>query len=342
MRPNCHLPEHQPDRDPIEIGTISERGIVADFRAEVKRLSLGEAENSETAQHDEHEQIPVPIPAIEQSRNGSLSFGEGEEQNKMRESLSVSPSAINALTTPLTTVEDYVNRVLGPRKPFGRAYVMELVGRTFPIWGVILILILTRIPQFCIKPYLTLKEPYFEIYLNSYGVFRLSASLVLQLNNILTYPNLNWKYELLYTPFVVPFVIVSVATMGIYRKDMGDIKPMDVFGTVANRLVDPFIALLGALSLVQLLIKSQTEAPSYILGTILAAWFKQGFVVISPLLGALGSFFSGSTTVSNLAFGSIQARLFASMVAGRMMLGSPTLRATMVLSRLRWLLCASL
>jgi len=301
-------PEDQPDRDPIEIGTISERGIVADFRAEVKRLSLGEAENSETAQHDEHEQIPVPIPAIEQSRNGSLSFGEGEEQNKMRESLSVSPSAINALTTPLTTVEDYVNRVLGPRKPFGRAYVMELVGRTFPIWGVILILILTRIPQFCIKPYLTLKEPYFEIYLNSYGVFRLSASLVLQLNNILTYPNLNWKYELLYTPFVVPFVIVSVATMGIYRKDMGDIKPMDVFGTVANRLVDPFIALLGALSLVQLLIKSQTEAPSYILGTILAAWFKQGFVVISPLLGALGSFFSGSTTVSNLAFGSIQAR----------------------------------
>jgi lactate permease len=87
---------------------------------------------------------------------------------------------------------------------------------------------------------------------------------------------------------------------------MGDIKPIEVFGTVIHRLVNPFIALLGALSLVQLLIQTQTEAPAYILGIILAAWFKQGFVVISPLLGALGSFFSGSTTVSNLTFGTIQ------------------------------------
>jgi lactate permease len=183
---------------------------------------------------------------------------------------------------------------------------MELAGRTFAIWGVVLLLVLTRIPQFHIKPYLTLKEPYFQIYFNSYGIFRLSASLVLQLNNILTYPGLNWKYEFLYTPFFIPFIVISLITMVLYRRDMGETKPTDVFGTVINRLINPFIAMLGALSLVQLLTKTQTEAPAYILGTILAAWFKQGFVVISPLLGALGSFFSGSTTVSNLTFGTIQ------------------------------------
>jgi hypothetical protein len=32
----------------------------------------------------------------------------------------------------------------------------------------------------------------------------------------------------------------------------------------------------------------------------------QGFLAISALLGAIGSFFSGSTTVSNLTFGEIQ------------------------------------
>jgi lactate permease len=58
--------------------------------------------------------------------------------------------------------------------------------------------------------------------------------------------------------------------------------------------------------LVQLMVESGESSPAYIVGSILADWFKQGFVVISPLLGALGSFFSGSTTVSNLTFGEIQ------------------------------------
>jgi len=75
---------------------------------------------------------------------------------------------------------------------------------------------------------------------------------------------------------------------------------------VLRRLANPAVALLGALVLVQLMIKVQESSPAYILGTVLAKWFQQGFVVVSPLLGALGSFFSGSTTVSNLTFGTIQ------------------------------------
>eukprot|EP00536_Pseudo-nitzschia_multiseries_P007374 jgi/Psemu1/240174/estExt_Genewise1.C_1730063 len=316
--------EDQPDRDPNEISTVSERGVVASFRAELKRQSIREADAEETQQEES------PLSATQESPNGSkVAVRELEDQMRVGDSVIVSASQesangskvaareweeqngvgdsmISPETIALTTVDDYVDRVLGPRKSFGAAYVREFMGRTFPIWGVVVLLILTRIPQFHIKPYLTLTEPYLQIKLNTYGTFRLSASLVLQLKNILTYPNLNWKYELLYTPFVIPFLVISAATMIIYKNDMEDVKPMDVFRTVATRLVNPFIALLGALSLVQLLIKSQTEAPAYILGTVLAAWFKQGFVVISPLLGALGSFFSGSTTVSNLTFGTIQ------------------------------------
>ena len=337
-------PSDQPDRDPTEIGTVSVRSVVADYYAEVELLSRrtnnenndndndndnnenndnrsnsnsnSSSTNNEDATNPQQEEGPLFTEqsterSIEQSMNTSKIVRHNHQGDATTTELgedqgALGGSAINPMTEPLTTVENYIDRVLGPRKPFGGAYIKELVGRTFPIWGVVLLLILTRIPQFHIKPYLTLKEPYFQIDFNSYGIFRLSASLVLQLNNILTYPNLNWKYELLYTPFIIPFVVISVIAMIIYRKDMGEIKPFDVFGIVINRLVNPFIALLGALSLVQLLIQTQTEAPAYILGTILAAWFKQGFVVISPLLGALGSFFSGSTTVSNLTFGTIQ------------------------------------
>jgi L-lactate permease len=195
--------------------------------------------------------------------------------------------------------------LLGPRKSYAEGYVTDVIMRTFPIWAVVLTLILTRVPAFEIKGILTSQEPYWEVQFGTYGDFRLSAAVVLQLRNILTYPNLNWKYELLYVPFLIPFVLVSLLTMLIYRKDM-TCRPRDIAGTVASRLRNPAIAIVGALVLVQLMLKNGKESPAYLLGTILADWLKGGFVAISPLVGALGSFFSGSTTVSNLTFGEIQ------------------------------------
>ena len=192
-----------------------------------------------------------------------------------------------------------------PRNP-GKGYVLELLMRTFPIWGVVLLLMLTRMEVVGIKPYLIKSEPSFSIHLGTYGVFRLSVSAVFQLDNILTYPGSNWKYELLYVPFLIPFVLISAWTMFIYRKEMS-CRPRDVVTTVLGRLTNAAIALAGAMSLVQLMIRTGDDAPAEILGNTLANWFEQGFVVISPLLGALGSFFSGSTTVSNLTFGNIQA-----------------------------------
>jgi hypothetical protein len=67
-------------------------------------------------------------------------------------------------------------------------------------------------------------------------------------------------------------------------------------------------ALLGSLVLVALIVKGETEAsaPAYILGSNLSDALGGGFIAISAVLGALGSFFSGSTTVSNLTFGRVQ------------------------------------
>lgn len=194
---------------------------------------------------------------------------------------------------------------LGERKEFGIGYIKDVIGRTFPLWGVVMLLVLTRIPQIGIKGVLTAKDPAFEIFFGTYGEFRCSASLVLQLNNILTYPGINWKYELLYIPFIMPFVIVSIITMLIYRKDLKS-PPKDIFLAVLNRLVNPSKALMGALILVQLLIKEGPASPSSLIGNTLANAFKSGWIAIAAFVGALGSFFSGSTTVSNLTFGAIQ------------------------------------
>ena len=200
---------------------------------------------------------------------------------------------------------DELDAILGPRKEFGEGYLRELLCRTSPIWLVILLLVLTRVEQVGLKNVLQDIEPNFSIFLGTFGTFRLSATLVFQLRNILSYPNLNWKFELLYLPFFMPFVLVSLFTMAIYRKDLRR-SPREIAAVVIQRLTEPSIALMGAMCLVQLLLKADSASPSFILGTVLSDWFQEGFVVITPLVGALGSFFSGSTTVSNLTFGTIQ------------------------------------
>lgn len=212
----------------------------------------------------------------------------------------------DAKESATVSLRDELDAILGPRKEFSEGYITELLGRTSPIWLVVVLLVLTRVEQIRIKEYLQKIEPNFSIFLGSYGTFRFSASFVMQLQNILSYPSLNWKYELLYVPFFMPFVFVSLITMAVYRKNLQR-SPKEIAGVVIQRLTNPAIALMGALCLVQLLLKIDSASPSYILGTVLSDWFKEAFVIITPLLGALGSFFSGSTTVSNLTFGSIQA-----------------------------------
>jgi L-lactate permease len=323
-------PSDMPNRDPNVIGSVCEGSLVAEFYRSVKDAD---------GRLDPESMIPPPLPldtdppkVVNGGPATSHTTGQADTDFSEEAASAEKPAGqdggiqdaeddhpwdagspnemdaeIRSNTAPAAVSEvDFINRELGPRKPFGRAYLMELCGRTSPIWGAVILLILTRIPQIGLRSLLTRQEPYFEIVFNTYGVFRLSASLVFQLVNILTFPNMNWRYELLYTPFVIPFVVMSLSTMILYRKDMGDTRPRDVFAKVTRRLVNPFIALMGALVLVQLLIRTQTEAPAYVIGTTLADWFKQGFVVVCPLLGALGAFFSGSTTVSNLTFGKIQ------------------------------------
>ena len=196
-----------------------------------------------------------------------------------------------------------------------RSYIGECIGRTFPIWATVLILILTRVPAIGLKHLLTLREPSFSIYFGTYGTFKLSASLVFQLYNILGYPGMDWEYEFLYVPFFLPFLVVSLCTMLFYRRDMEEGHGCKyVIGTVLDRLKEPAIALAGALVLVQLMLKEGADAPATIVGTILSDAMGGGFIAISAFLGVLGSFFSGSTTISNLTFGNIQ--LIASQSIG--------------------------
>lgn len=48
------------------------------------------------------------------------------------------------------------------------------------------------------------------------------------------------------------------------------------------------------------------QSPAFIIGYNLSSWLHQAYVLVSLVLGGVGSFFSGSAATSNMAFGTLQ------------------------------------
>lgn len=82
---------------------------------------------------------------------------------------------------------------LGERKKVGEGYVKELLLRTFPLWGTVVILIVTRVPQIGLRDLLTRREPSFTIFFQTYGK-SLSQRQTLWLLLQLTRPPYYYRY----------------------------------------------------------------------------------------------------------------------------------------------------
>jgi lactate permease len=196
-----------------------------------------------------------------------------------------------------------------------------------PLLATVGILLLTRIPFLGLRQLLTSEANWLSISLGPVGVFSLSPSLVFQLRGILG-EDLHWSHALLFVPSILPFFVAAALALFLYR------CPSSVFGKVAKetfaRLRNPVIALFGALVFVQLLKIDGERASARILGDALAAGAGDLWIYFAGFLGALGSFFSGSNTISNLTFGPIQLRIAQDLgVSATTMLALQTVGAAM-------------
>jgi lactate permease len=182
----------------------------------------------------------------------------------------------------------------------------EILRALTPLLAIVGILLLTRIPFFGLRQLLNSEAAWVSVRLGPLGVFSLSPSLVFQLKAILG-KDLHWSYALLYVPFIFPFIVSAVLALILYR------RPLNVFRKVLKetlaRIWKPVIALFGALIFVQLLTIDGARASTRILGDGLAGGTGDLWIYFAGFLGALGSFFSGSNTISNLTFGPIQLRI---------------------------------
>lgn len=151
-----------------------------------------------------------------------------------------------------------------------------------------LILVISRVPAFGVRPF-------FE-------------NVKITIPNILGIAGLDYVGQILWLPGTV-FTLVSLLTILIQR--MSKYRVNMAFKGTWDMFRDAAIAMIFGVALVQLMLNSSDNAVGLesmmtVMAIAMAHVSGQAFPVISPYIGVLGSFISGSCTVSNMLFNNLQ------------------------------------
>lgn len=157
-----------------------------------------------------------------------------------------------------------------------------------PYLLIILLLILTRVQLFALKP--------------------LFMAPALTWESILGAP-ISWRWSWLYNPGIFPFLLVSMFSWFLFKMKREEIQK--TLTTTLKQLIPATIAMCSAVAMAQVLMRSSLnalgmESMLISLAQGSAEIFKGSFPLISPWIGILGSFISGSNTVSNILFSAYQ------------------------------------
>ncbi len=165
---------------------------------------------------------------------------------------------------------------------------MSLIKAWMPYILIAAILVITRIP--------------------SLGLKRILASQVIQFPAFFGI-NLAYGLKWAYLPGTIPFVLVALITHVLHGMSKDDIKTSWL--NAIKQVKGAALALFAGIALVQLMLNSGTNAaelPSMltVMAQSLASVAGSAYVLVAPFIGVLGAFMSGSNTVSNILFSSLQ------------------------------------
>lgn len=165
---------------------------------------------------------------------------------------------------------------------------MSLFKAWLPYLLISCILVITRIPQFGIKNLLTANAPF-----------------VIKINNLFGFENLDWSFKWAYLPGTF-FVLISFITNILHKMNKDKVK--QAWKDTAKQVMGAALALLFGLALVEIMKYKNTAGISMLdeMANALAMVGKGLYILISPFIGVLGAFVSGSATVSMNLFSNLQ------------------------------------
>jgi lactate permease len=167
---------------------------------------------------------------------------------------------------------------------------MTLLKAWIPYAFIAILLVLTRIPKLGLKALLN------------------SEQLALTIPNLLGIEGLDYSLKWIYNPGTI-FILAAIFTNLLYGMNLRSVKTAwkDTFGQVSGAA----IALVFGIALVQIMRYSDVNHSgidsmmNYMVESLTNV--GQGlYILISPLIGILGAFVSGSNTVSNTLFTQLQ------------------------------------
>ncbi|MFC2090653.1 L-lactate permease, partial [Bacteroidota bacterium] len=113
----------------------------------------------------------------------------------------------------------------------------------------------------------------------------------------------------LYNPGILPFILVALLCIPIFG--MAKTQVRIAWGEALKRIKNPTIALIFAVPLVRIMMQSGNNSDGIIgmpiaMATAMTNVFQGAWPLFDAFIGALGSFMSGSNTVSNMLFSLFQ------------------------------------
>ncbi|MEF8882403.1 MAG: L-lactate permease [Halapricum sp.] len=128
---------------------------------------------------------------------------------------------------------------------------------------------------------------------------------------VLGYTELEWSIRYLYLPGTMPFIPVAILTGLLYRMDFEDTA--DAWSESTRQVAPAALTLVIVVSLTQILIQSGLNNASSFdpgmmdaLSQAVALGAGRALPIVAPWIGALGTFVTGSNTVSDILFASLQ------------------------------------
>lgn len=165
---------------------------------------------------------------------------------------------------------------------------MSMFLAWLPYIIIALLLVLTRLPQLPFLDWIKAVE--------------------LKVPNILD-SGLDYIMKPLFIPGIMPFMFVAILTIYMHKMKKKQVKK--AWSDTANQIAGAAIALIFGVAVVQIMLNSgnNTSGMDSMLTEMakaLAQISGAAYPLFAPLLGVLGAFISGSNTVSNILFSSLQ------------------------------------
>ncbi len=117
------------------------------------------------------------------------------------------------------------------------------------------------------------------------------------------------NFDPLYNPGIIPFILAALLCIPLFRMKKAQVRT--AWADSIKRIKGPFIALMFAVPMVRIMMQSGNNPDGIlnmpiVLAQAMAGTFRDAWPMVDSFVGALGSFISGSNTVSNMLFSLFQ------------------------------------